>query len=351
MLQSSGSTGPPKLIPLSHFNVLNAIQMLKAMSGFSSERTLMCAVMPLFHTFGHIDLSTFGVVAGVPTVYLPQGAPHAQTLEAIQRYRCTAIQGTPTTYYDLIQCREFDKYDISSLCEGIVGATSIQTSALEMIAEKLKIDNLMTAYGLTETAGPVAFGYRDKRGYHPAPHTEIRIVDAAGSVLPVGEVGEVQVRAPSVFAGYWKHSVTGVYDDGWLPTGDQGAVTDQGTFELKGRIKDLVIKGGVNISPEEVETALLGHDAILEASVVGVPDARLGEEVCAWVKLREGATANIEELQRHCRTKVNSLKVPRYVVIVDEFPRTSVGKVSKPDIRKAMADKLNGTQKAVSEAA
>ncbi|KAG0422146.1 hypothetical protein HPB47_002018 [Ixodes persulcatus] len=313
-----GSTGPPKLIPLSHFNVLNAIQMLKAMTGFSSGRTLMCTVLPLFHTFGHIDVSTFGVVAGVPTVYLPPGAPHAQTLEAIQRYRCTAIQGTPTTYYDLIQCREFNKYDISSLCEGVIGATSVQTSALEMIAEKLKINNLVTAYGLTETAGPVAFGYRDKTGYHPAPHTEIRIVDAAGSVLPVGEVGEVQVRGPSVFAGYWKHSVTGVYDDGWLPTGR--------TFEIKGRIKDLVIKGGVNISPEEVETALLGHDAILEASVVGVPDARLGEEV-------------------------NSLKVPKYVVIVDEFPRTSVGKVSKPDIRKVMAEKLNGTRKAMSEAA
>ncbi|CAN8030808.1 unnamed protein product, partial [Ixodes persulcatus] len=145
MLQSSGSTGPPKLIPLSHFNVLNAIQMLKAMTGFSSERTLMCTVLPLFHTFGHIDVSTFGVVAGVPTVYLPPGAPHAQTLEAIQRYRCTAIQGTPTTYYDLIQCREFNKYDISSLCEGVIGATSVQTSALEMIAEKLKINNLVVS--------------------------------------------------------------------------------------------------------------------------------------------------------------------------------------------------------------
>ncbi|CAN7942219.1 unnamed protein product [Ixodes hexagonus] len=179
----------------------------------------MCAVMPLFHAFGHIDLSAFGVVVGVPTVYMPQGAAPEQTLEAIQRYRCTAIQGTPTTFYDLIQCREFKKYDISSLCEGIVGATSVQAPVLEMIADKLKMDNLMTGYGLTETAGPVGLSRPGKLGYHPAPHTEIRVVDGAESVLPAGEIGEVQVRGPSVFSGYWKHSVTGLSGDGWLPTG------------------------------------------------------------------------------------------------------------------------------------
>ncbi|KAL1486372.1 hypothetical protein MTO96_031416 [Rhipicephalus appendiculatus] len=189
------------------------------------------------------------------------------------------------------------------------------------------------AYGLTETAGPMAIGLHEEDGYRPLPHTECRLRD-----------NELHVRGPTVFAGYWDHHESGLLPDGWLPTGDQAEFTEHNLLRIRGRIKDLVIKGGVNISPEEIELALAEHESVDEASVVGVPDERLGEELCAWVRLAPGARDKITEqqLREHCKRKVNSLKVPRYFEIVDDFPRTSVGKISKRDIRSAMTDKLRG---------
>ncbi|XP_077485692.1 medium-chain acyl-CoA ligase ACSF2, mitochondrial-like isoform X3 [Amblyomma americanum] len=330
MLHSSGSTGRPKIIPLSHYNLVNAVHLFRHMTHFSAERTVMCCVMPLYHAFGHIDFSILGIAEGITTVYLQPGNAPAHTLACIDKYRCTAIQGTPTVYYDLMHNPEMSKRCGTSLCEGLIGATTLQPPALENIVSRLGIRQLVTAYGLTETAGPVAFGRHHEAGYRPMPHTELRVRNH-----------EVQVRGPTVFAGYWDHDDTGLLPDGWLPSGDQAMVTNQGLLQIRGRIKDLVIKGGVNISPQEIEIALAEHESVREACVVGVPDARLGEELCAWVRLTPGAAAvSVEQLREHCRRKVNSLKVPRYIEIVDDFPRTSVGKISKPDIRSAMSRKL-----------
>uniref|UniRef100_A0A023GHT8 Putative long chain fatty acid acyl-coa ligase n=1 Tax=Amblyomma triste TaxID=251400 RepID=A0A023GHT8_AMBTT len=291
----------------------------------------MCCVMPLFHAFGHIDFSIHGIAKGITTVYLQPGNDPAHTLACIDKYRCTAIQGTPTVYHDLMHNPELARRNGTSLYEGLIGATTLQPPALENIASKLGIRHLVTAYGLTETAGPVAFGMHHEAGYRPMPHTQMRVVD-----------DEVHIRGPTVFTGYWDNDVSGLLPDGWLPSGDQAAVTEQGLLQIRGRIKDLVIKGGVNISPQEIETVLAEHESVREASVVGVPDARLGEELCAWVRLAPGATTvSIQQLREHCRRKVNSFKVPRYIEIVDDFPRTSVGKISKPDIRSAMSRKMD----------
>lgn len=292
----------------------------------------MCCVLPLYHAFGHVDFSIFGIAEGVTTVYLPPGTAPADTLACIEQYRCTGIQGTPTLYHDLLHCPEFGRRDISRLREGLIGATSLKRPALENIAEKLRLRRLVTGYGLTETAGPVAFGLHQEEVYRPMPHTEIRLRE-----------NEIHVRGPTVFPGYWDHHESGILPDGWLPTGDQGELTENNLLRIRGRIKDLVIKGGVNISPEEIELALAEHESVEEASVVGVPDERLGEELCAWVRLAPGTRRNLTEqqLRDYCKSKVNSLKVPKYIEIVEDFPRTSVGKISKRDIRSSMAQKLN----------
>nr|XP_037280735.1 medium-chain acyl-CoA ligase ACSF2, mitochondrial-like [Rhipicephalus microplus] len=333
MLHSSGSTGIPKIIPLSHFNLVNAVHLFRHMTGFEAERSVMCCAMPLYHAFGHVDFAICSIAEGMTTVYLPPGTPTTHILACIEQYRCTTLQGTPTLYHDLLHCPEFGRRDISSICEGLIGATSLQRPALENIADKLRLRRLVMAYGLTETAGPMAIGLHTEAGYQPLPHTECRLCD-----------NELQVRGPTVFAGYWDHPESGLLPDGWLPTGDQAELTEQNLLRIRGRIKDLVIKGGVNISPEEIELALVEHESVEEASVVGVPDERLGEELCAWVRLAPGARNKITEqqLREHCKRKVNSLKVPRYFEIVDDFPRTSVGKISKRDIRSTMTDNLRG---------
>lgn len=331
MLHSSGSTGTPKIIPLSHFNLVNAVHFFRHITGFEAERSVMCCVMPLYHAFGHVDFSICGIVEGMATVYLEPGTAAAHILACIEQYRCTTIQGTPTVYHDLLHCPELGSRSISTLCEGLIGATSLQRPALDNIVEKLRIRRLVMAYGLTETAGPVAVGPYDEDGYRPLPHTEFHL-----------RGNELHVRGPTVFAGYWDHHESGLLPDGWLPTGDQATLTETGMLSIRGRIKDLVIKGGVNISPEEIEIALTEHESVEEASVVGVPDERLGEELCAWVRLAPGVADSTTEqqLRDHCKRRVNSLKVPKYIEIVEDFPRTSVGKISKPDIRSAMARKL-----------
>ncbi|KAK8771858.1 hypothetical protein V5799_024898, partial [Amblyomma americanum] len=168
----------------------------------------MCCVMPLYHAFGHIDFSILGIAEGITTVYLQPGNAPAHTLACIDKYRCTAIQGTPTVYYDLMHNPEMSKRCGTSLCEGLIGATTLQPPALENIVSRLGIRQLVTAYGLTETAGPVAFGLHHEAGYRPMPHTELRVRNH-----------EVQVRGPTVFAGYWDHDDTGLLPDGWLPSG------------------------------------------------------------------------------------------------------------------------------------
>ncbi|XP_065294088.1 medium-chain acyl-CoA ligase ACSF2, mitochondrial-like isoform X2 [Dermacentor albipictus] len=294
-----------------------------------SSRSVMCCALPLYHAFGHVSFSICGILEGMTTMYLAPGTTAAHVLACIEQYRCTTIQGTPTLYHDLLACPELESRNISSLCEGVVGATSLQRPALEKIAQKLRIRRLLMAYGLTETAGPVAVGQYNEGGYRPLPHTEFHL-----------RANELHVRGPMVFAGYFDHHESGLLPDGWLPTGDQAKLTETGLLNIRGRIKDLVIKGGVNISPEEIEIALTEHESVEEASVVGVPDERLGEELCAWVRLVPGVGTTEEQLRDHCKHRVNSLKVPKYIEIVDDFPRTSVGKISKPDIRSAMARKL-----------
>lgn len=330
MLHSSGSTGTPKIIPLSHFNLVNAVHLFTKNTGFSPERTVMTCVMPLYHAFGHIDFAINGIAEGITTVYLTPGTAPADTLACIEQFRCTGIQGTPTIYYDLLRSPELQRRNVSSLCEGLVGATSLQRPALENIAQKLGLRRLVLAYGLTESSGPISYCLHTEAGYKMQAHSEVRVVNE-----------EIHLRGPTVFAGYWDHHESGLLPDGWLPTGDRGVLTEEGRLNILGRFKDLVIKGGVNISPEEIELALAEHESVLEASVVGVPDERLGEELCAWVRLAPGVRTTAEELRLHCRHKVNSLKVPRYIEFVDDLPRTSVGKVSKPDIRTAMARKLD----------
>ncbi|XP_064482236.1 putative acyl-CoA synthetase YngI [Ornithodoros turicata] len=334
IMHSSGSTGPPKSIPLSHYNVLNAAKFLGPASGLS-QKSRVCCVLPLYHCFGLVDLATVGVVNGIDTVFLPAGSPAPQTLNAIQHHGCTSFQGTPTTFHDLLASPAFSKQNVSTLSHGLVGATIVQDVVLQRIRRALGLDRLMLGYGLTETAGACAVGEAGLGGgYVLLPHTEARLMNGG----PEGVDGELHLRGPTVFGGYLGQAPLG----DWLATGDLAVAKGDGTFSICGRLKDLVIKGGVNINPEEVAAALLAHEAVAEAAVVGVPDIRFGEELCAWIRLSpDAAVPSQEHLRDFCANHVDRFKIPKHIVFVDDFPKTSVGKISKPDIRRMMAEKMS----------
>ncbi len=345
---TSGTTGAPKGATLTHCNILNnGREAGKAMRLTPEDR--LCVPVPLYHCFGMVlgvlAAMTHGAAVVLPApVYEPLA-----TLQAVQDEQCTALHGVPTMFVTELDHPDFARFDLSALRTGIIAGAPCPEELMKRIIGDMHMDNVLIAYGQTELS-PVnhmtlpedSFENRTRTVGRPIPHIEVKVVDDRNRVLPVGEQGEICTRGYSVMKGYWADAekTAETIIDGWLHSGDLGTMNEHGYVRITGRIKDMIIRGGENIYPREIEEFLFTHPKISEVQVFGVADPRMGEEVCTWIKLRKGTTATEEEIRDFCKGKISHYKIPRYVRFVDEYPMTVTGKIRKIDMSAMMAEEL-----------
>jgi fatty-acyl-CoA synthase len=343
MQYTSGTTGLPKGVMLSHHNILrNAFDMGRAIQITASDS--VCLQVPLFHCFG-CAVAVLGAFTRAATIVGLTEFNPIRVLEAIHNHRCTVIFGVPTMFIALLNHPEFSKFDLTSLRTGIMGGAPCPREVMIAVIEKMGIKDLRCAYGLTEASPGVTgqvvddtFEHRVATVGRAMPGTELKIVDpATGAELLPGREGELITRGYHVMLGYYKmpEETRRAIRDGWLYTGDLAVMDPDGYIRITGRSKDVIIRGGENIAPREVEEVLLTHPAIRDAYVYGVPDDLFGQQVAVAVQLKEGATLAADELRRFCGERVARFKVPEYVEFVTSFPTTPSGKVQKYKLAEA----------------
>jgi len=348
---TSGTTGRPKGATLSHRNILNNAHFVAELMHFTDQDRLVIPV-PLYHCFGMV-MSNLACVSHGATMILPGDAfePGA-VLQAVQDERATALHGVPTMFIAELAHPEFDRFDLSSLRTGIMAGSPCPVEVMKAAIDRMHLDGIEIAYGMTETS-PVSTQTRsdaplDKRvgtvgQVHP--HVQIKIVNPEdGATMMQGEVGELCTRGYSVMLGYWndaEQTADAIDADGWMHTGDLATMDEEGYVCIVGRIKDMIIRGGENVYPREIEEFLYTHPKIKDVQVIGVPDAHYGEEIAAWVVLREGEGVSQDELQAFCRDQIAHYKVPRYFKFVDGFPMTVTGKVQKFLMREQTVQELD----------
>lgn len=347
---TSGTTGFPKAATLSHRNLLlNGYYVGECQRIKPVDR--LCIPVPFYHCFGCVMGTICSVVHGaamvVPAEYFQAGA----TLQAIERERATAIYGVPTMFIAQLQHEDFPRANLSSLRTGIMAGSPCPIEVMRQVIEQMGVREITIAYGQTE-ASPVVTQTRTDDPVElrvetvgrPLPGVEVKIVDtASGRELGDNEQGELCARGHGVMLGYYKNpeaTAAAIDRDGWLHTGDLALRQATGYYRITGRLKDLVIRGGENVYPREIEEFLFTHPAVEQAVVVGVPDARYVEELCAWIKLKAGAAIGEDELRKFCRANLAHYKVPRYIRFVKEFPQTVTGKIQKFKIREQMVAEL-----------
>jgi long-chain acyl-CoA synthetase len=336
VLYTAGTTGLPKGVALSHGNLLANARAAASVYELDRERWGL-VTLPLSHSYGLTVMNT-GNALGTRAVLLRWFTPDG-VLSAIQEYGVQAMAGVPTMYVYLLNYPEADRYDTSSMRAWGSGAAALPIEIVEPFERRFG-GRLLEGYGLTEAA-PVVSTHRyscaRKLGSvgQPLPGVEVRVVDDAGRPLPVGEAGEVCVRGPNVMLGYYRmpDETARVLRDGWLHTGDVGRLDDDGYLYIVERKKDLIIRGGLNVYPREVEDVLYAHPAVVEAAVVGMPDPVMGEEGCAFVVLRAGAAATPDGLIAFCQERLAKFKCPREVRVVDALPKSPIGKVLRKELR------------------
>jgi fatty-acyl-CoA synthase len=341
---TSGTTGFPKGATLSHHNILNNGYFAGERCGYS-EADRICLPVPFYHCFGmvlgNLAATTHGACVVIPAASFDPVA----TLSAVAEERCTSLYGVPTMFIAELAVPGFAEYDLSSLRTGIMSGSPCPVEVMKQVISRMHMTEVSICYGMTETS-PVATQTRVDDSIERrvstvgrvVPHVEVKVVDpASGMTVPVGVPGEACTRGYSVMLGYWDQpdvTASSVDPAGWMHTGDLAVMDADGYLSITGRIKDMVIRGGENIYPREIEEFLYTHPDILDAQVIGVPDARYGEELMAWVRLREGAaTLTAEALRAFCREQLAHYKIPRYVHVVDEFPMTVTGKIRRVEMR------------------
>lgn len=348
---TSGTTGFPKGATLSHRNILNNGYFVTELIGFS-EQDRLCIPVPFYHCFGMV-MANLGCVTHGATMVIPApGFDPAITLKTVQDERCTAVYGVPTMFIAMQNAPDFGSYDLSTLRTGIMAGSICPVEVMKRCINDMHMAEVSIAYGMTETS-PVSTQTRadddlDRRTStigRAAPHVEIRIVDpATGETVPRGEPGEFCTRGYSVMLGYWNDdakTAEAIDADGWMHTGDLAVMREDGYANIVGRIKDMVIRGGENIYPREIEEFLYTHPDVEDVQVVGVPDEKYGEELCAWVRLRAGADPlDADAVRAFATGKLAHYKIPRYVLLVDEFPMTVTGKVRKVEMREKSTELL-----------
>ncbi|MBV8764130.1 MAG: AMP-binding protein, partial [Hyphomicrobiales bacterium] len=349
---TSGTTGEPKGATLTHHNILNNgffIGEAQRLSGHDR----VCIPVPLYHCFGMVLGNLACITHGAAMIYPSEGFEPLATLEAVEKERCTALYGVPTMFIAELSHPDFARFDLGSLRTGIMAGSPCPIEVMRRCVSEMNMAEVTIAYGMTETS-PVSMQTscddslerRVSTVGRVHPHVEVKIVDGEGCIVPPLTPGELCTRGYSVMLGYWddeERTAEAIDRAGWMHTGDLATLDEDGYCNIVGRLKDMVIRGGENIYPREVEEFLYRHPKIETAQVVGVPDRRYGEELCAWVKLKPGETATGEEIQAFCKGQIAHYKIPRYIRVVEEFPMTVTGKVQKFVIRERMMRELELT--------
>jgi fatty-acyl-CoA synthase len=349
---TSGTTGFPKGATLSHHNILNNGYFVGRLCGYTSEDRV-CIPVPFYHCFGMV-MGNLGCTTNGATMVIPgQGFDPKATLSAVAQERCTSLYGVPTMFIAELNDPDFDSYDLSSLRTGIMAGSPCPVEVMKQVVDRMGMTEVTICYGMTETS-PVSTQTRADDSLELRvstvgrvhPHVEVKIVDPeTGLTLPRGEPGELCTRGYSVMLGYWdepEKTAEAIDRARWMHTGDLAVMSSDGYVNITGRIKDMVIRGGENVYPREIEEFLYTHPDVLDAQVVGVPDAKYGEELCAWVTLRDGAPElTAEAVKEFAGGKLAHYKIPRYVVVVDGFPMTVTGKVRKVEMREKSVELLH----------
>ena len=347
---TSGTTGFPKGATLSHHNILNNGYFVGEGCAYD-ETDRVCIPVPFYHCFGMV-MGNLGCVTHGATMVVPEAAfePEA-VLSTVQDERCTSLYGVPTMFIAELSHPRFDEFDLSSLRTGIMAGSPCPIEVMKQVIDRMHMDGVTICYGMTETS-PVStqtaagdsLEKRTQTVGRVHPHLEVKLIDPeTGRTVERGEPGELLTRGYSVMSGYWndaERTAEAVDDHGWMHTGDLATMDDDGYLNIVGRSKDMVIRGGENVYPREVEEFLHTHPAVLEASVIGVPDDRYGEELMAWVRVREGETLTEDEVREYCKDRIAHFKRPRYVRLVTEFPMTVTGKVQKYKMREQAIEEL-----------
>jgi fatty-acyl-CoA synthase len=347
---TSGTTGTPKGATLSHHNILNNGFFVGELLRYT-EQDRVCVAVPFYHCFGCVMGNLAALTHGA-TVVIPEEAfdPEA-TLRAIEAHRCTSLYGVPTMFIAALDHASRGAYNLESLRTGIMAGAPCPVEVMRKVIDRMHMEEVTICYGMTETS-PVSFQSRPDDSVDVRvstvgavhPHTECKIVDAVtGEVVPRGTAGELCTRGYSVMLGYWDdpESTNAVVDAArWMHTGDLAIMREDGYVAVVGRLKDVIIRGGENIYPREIEEFLYSHPKIADVQIIGVPDTKYGEEVCAWIRLREGHTADEDEIRRYCRGQIATYKIPRYIRFTDSFPTTVTGKIQKFRMREVSTCEL-----------
>jgi fatty-acyl-CoA synthase len=357
---TSGTTGHPKGATLSHHNILNNAHMIGEILGYT-ELDRICVPVPLFHTFGMVIGNLGATTHGACLVYPAPAFDPTATLAAVAEERCTSLYGVPAMFIAILGAPGFDAYDLSSLRTGILAGSPCPVEIMKQVVDRMGMTEVTIAYGMTETS-PVSAQTQaddtlDRRVSTVGrvhPHVEIKIVDPeTGVIVPRGVPGELCTRGYSVMLGYWQEpgkTAEAIDAARWMHTGDLATMDADGYINITGRLKDMVIRGGENVSPREIEEYLHTHPDVRDVHVIGVPDARLGEEIMAWIRLRPGARPmTAADVRAYAEGKLAHYKIPRYVRIVEDFPMTASGKVRKVEMRKAAINMLGLTDIAASQ--
>ncbi|MEI7770966.1 MAG: AMP-binding protein [Chloroflexales bacterium] len=347
---TSGTTGYPKGATLSHHNILNNGYFVAEMMRLGPQDRLVIPV-PLYHCFGMVMGNLGCVTHGATMIYPSEGFEPAAVLRAVQAERATALYGVPTMFIAELDCPEFATFDLSSLRTGVMAGSPCPVEVMKKVQSQMNMREVEICYGMTETS-PVSTQTRIGAPLEKQvgtvgevhPHVEVKIIDpASGKLLPVGATGELCTRGYSVMLGYWNNpdATRGAIDASrWMHTGDLATMDADGYINIVGRIKDMIIRGGENVYPREIEEFLYSHPKVSDVQVIGLPDIKYGEEIMAWVKLKPGETADADEIRAFCRGQIAHFKIPRYVKFVESFPMTVTGKIQKFLMRQESVEEL-----------
>jgi fatty-acyl-CoA synthase len=354
---TSGTTGFPKGATLSHHNILNNGYFVARLQNFTHEDRL-CIPVPLYHCFGMVMGNLGCVTHGATMIYPSEGFEPLAVLATVQEEKCTALYGVPTMFIAELDHPDFSRFDLTSLRTGVMAGSPCPKEVMKKVISLMHMSEVEICYGMTETS-PVSTQTRidaplDKRVSTVGvihPHLEIKIVDPnTGQVVPVGQPGELCTRGYSVMLGYWNNpeeTAEAIDQARWMHTGDLATMDAEGYINIVGRIKDMIIRGGENVYPREIEEFLYTHPKVSDVQVIGLPDPKYGEEIMAWIRVKPGEQVTSEELLAFCKGQIAHNKVPRYFKFVDAFPMTVTGKVQKFQMRDQSTEEL-GLQSAAS---
>ncbi|XP_048673922.1 medium-chain acyl-CoA ligase ACSF2, mitochondrial isoform X2 [Caretta caretta] len=348
---TSGTTGSPKGATLSHRNIVNNANLIGLRLGVNQQESRTALPVPLYHCLGSVGGGMVMAVHGAPAIFSSLSFEGKAVLEAVAQEKCSLLHGTPTMFIDMLSQPEFDSYDLSSLQGGIIAGSPVPPEIMKKIMTKMNMRDIVVAYGTTENSPVTFMGFpQDNISQRTEtvgcifPHTEAKIEDPeTGEIAALNSPGELQIRGYCVMLGYWEDPVKTnevIADDRWYKTGDIAVLDKYGYCKIVGRCKDMIIRGGENIYPAELEQFLHTHPKIEEVQVIGVKDQRMGEEICACIRVKAGQECTAEEIKAFCKGKISHFKIPRYIVFMEKYPLTVSGKIQKYKLREQMEKQL-----------